>query len=821
MIYLQDFSKVAIITDKEQYTYRELLGKINTYAALYKGKTYKIVAIYGESNVEWISAFYSGFLNDCIVVPLEDTASIEEVVNILHDCRPDLLFVHPKLADPIGIIQQQIDFTPEIHWMDVPVEKENPSIEWHIPQDIEKTAIIVYTAGTTGKPKGVMLSFKNLIAGIKIACLEENELYAPDWQILLFLPLHHMYPLKTTLLVPLYIGATVVICPSMQPQDLMATLKKNQVAMFIGVPRLYEMLYISLKQKIDASFISRWAYRLSKRMKNKKFSKKLFRKVHESFGGHIRIMGCGGAAMPYPIGLFFETLGFNVFEGYGMTEAAPMITMNRPKKNRLGTQGPPFPTVSVEIRDGEVVAKGDSIMQGYYNQPEETAKVLKDGWLYTGDYGYLDKDNFLYLTGRKKEIIVLPTGRKINPLELESKLENEFDVIKQAGVSLYQDRDLYALIYANEEKLQLLGVIDKERYFRERVFPVFNEKQSSYKQIYRFGFVSTELPRTRLGKLQRFKLQELIEKGEEKKQQEAFNKSEEYAALRKFLETQVTEKVYPHSHFSYDLGLDSLSRLNLIDYLEQNFGIKMNEGDLANFASVKSLSAYIEKERKWFTEEEVNWENALKEQVDVKLPKRGITQSFVLCLLRYFFPFYFRLQIKGLDNIPEDACILTPNHQSFLDAFLIAPLLKHKVKETFFYAKKEHVNNFLLRYIAAHNNIIVTDIDKELKASIQKLAEVLRKGNKILLFPEGTRTPDGNLGEFKKTFAILSVQLQAPVVPVVIRGAYAALPKNRKIPKFRAPIDIKFLPAIYPESHTKDSFLDLVKQSIAQELKHC
>jgi len=294
--------------------------------------------------------------------------------------------------------------------------------------------------------------------------------------------------------------------------------------------------------------------------------------------------------------------------------------------------------------------------------------------------------------------------------------------------------------------------------------------------------------------------------------------SNEYIALRSFLETQVKVKVYPHSHLSFDLGLDSLARLNLIAYLGLNFGIRMTGKDLANFTSVKSLSEHIEKAREWFTEEKVNWEDALKEQADVKLPKTWITQSFAVCLFRYFFQFYFKFRINGLNNIPDGPCIITPNHQCFLDAFFLSFLLKQKIKDTFFYAKKKHINSFVLRFIADHHNIIEMDMDKDLKESIQKLAEVLRKGKKIVLFPEGTRTHDGSLGEFKKTFAILSVQLQVPVVPVVIKGAFEALPRNRKIPKFRSPISVEFLPVIYPESNTKDSFLELVKQAIAQKL---
>ncbi|MDL2256821.1 AMP-binding protein [Bacteroidales bacterium OttesenSCG-928-I14] len=515
MINTDNLSGKAVITSEKAYTYKELLQKINSYASYYKDKSYKVVAILGENSIDWISAFYSGFVNNCIVVPLENTAQASEMAHIFNDCHPDLLFVSPKSADKVQSLLEEIDYKPEIFYLGA-IEKEVEEYSWNSPSDHEKTAIIMYTSGTTATPKGVMLSFKNLIAGIEGASCKENKVYTYDREVLMLLPLHHIYPLKATLMSPLSVGATIVICPSMSSNDFFNTLKNNKIAILIAVPRFYELLYIGIKEKVDESFRLRFFYKLAKIIKSHSFSKRVFRNIHLRFGEALEFMICGGAPFPLHVGEFFNTLGFEVLEGYGMTEASPLIAMNRPGRGRLGTAGEAFPSLTIEIRDGEIVAKGNNIMKGYYNRPDETNEVLKDGWLYTGDLGYLDKDNFLHITGRKKEVLVLPSGKNINPIELEKGLEQSFDIIKEVGVCLLNNRDLHAIIYPNEDKLKSLSIEEKEKVFKEEVLPLFNEKLSTYKQIYQFSFTDKELPRTRLGKLQRFKLPELIDERWEK-----------------------------------------------------------------------------------------------------------------------------------------------------------------------------------------------------------------------------------------------------------------------------------------------------------------
>lgn len=371
------------------------------------------------------------------------------------------------------------------------------------------------------------------------------------------------------------------------------------------------------------------------------------------------------------------------------------------------------------------------------------------------------------------------------------------------------NKHLHAIILPDRQKLTELGIEDEEAYFREKVIAEFNKKQSTYKNIMQFTLTDAELPKTRLSKIQRFKLQELIEKSRVEKQAEVFTVTEEYVALKNFIETQVEGKVLPHHHLTFDLALDSLGRLSLIDYIEQNFGITIEE-ELSRFTSVRDLAAYIEMEQKWFKQEDVNWEDVLKEKSDVELPRTWLTHYMISESAKGLFKLYFRLKGRGMENIPEGPCIIAPNHQSFFDALFVTSYLKYKVrKKTFFYAKKKHVSNGFLRFLADHNNIIVMDVDKGLKESIQKLAEVLRKGNNIIIFPEGTRSPNGKLGEFKKTFAILSTQLNVPVVPVTINGAYEALPQGSRFPKVNAPITVEFRKPVYPQDLTTE---ELIKQ---------
>lgn len=818
MIKILDLNKAAVITKDKQYTYQELLQLIEKFSLLFREKNYRKVAIYSENRVEWIAAFYAGWHNNCIVIPIDFMASADDVSYIINDSKPDLIFSSPNLNEQVDEVKKGIEHKPEIiTFTEVELPDVDYTAEWKEPENVDETAVIIYTSGTTGSPKGVMLSYKNIMANLK-GVSEKVEIYKEDRQVLMLLPLHHVFPLVGSMMAPLFVGSTIAMSPSMQSSDLLETLKNNKVAIMIGVPRLYELIYRSIKSKIDASGIGRLFYRVVKLTGSKKLGKKIFKKVHDNFGGNLQFLVSGGAALPKHVGELFQTLGFDVLEGFGMTEASPMITFTRPGKVKIGSPGQPLPGMQVEIRDGEIVAKGDNIMQGYLNRHEETAEVLKDGWLHTGDLGYLDKNNFLFITGRKKDIIVLSSGKNVNPVVLEQDFQKKFEEVQEAGVFLHKNH-LHIAILPNLEVLSKLNVQDIEGYFKHEVLPVFNAKLSAYKRILKFAIVNSELPRTRLGKIQRFKLAEHAETSSGKPEVHDFEPTEFYLAVKSFIETQIDFDIRPDHHIEFDLGLDSLNKLSLIDYIEKSFGVKMDEKKLINFPSVSHLSEYIKEKSQWFRQETTSWADALKEKVDMKLPKSWPTQNIFKSLAKYFFKIYFRFRGEGAENIPKGPCIIAPNHQSFIDGLFVASFLRRRVfKETYFYAKKKHVNNKFLRFLARTNNVIVMDMEKNLKESIQKMAVALKEGKKIIIFPEGTRTKTGELGEFKKTFAILSTELNVPVVPVAIDGADRALPAGKKFPRPWTRVKVKFLEPIYPKGHTPETLVDGVQETIEDNL---
>ncbi len=818
MIDFSNSTKEAIIAKDRKISFSEFNTYINKYATLFENNKSERVAIISENRVEWIFAFYSIWKNNKVAVPIDYMASSSDVAFILNDCKPSIIFTSNEKADVVNDIVKNIDYTPVIINLDTVTLPDNISAkEWNVPKNNEDTAVIIYTSGTTGSPKGVMLSFTNLLANVNEVCNEVN-IYQTDMQVLMLLPMHHIFPLVGTMVAPLSIGATVVLSPSMQSADLLETLKNNKVGLMVGVPRLYELIYKGLKAKIDASFAGRMFYSILSRFYNKNLSKKIFKKVHEGFGGHLEFMIAGGAALNPEVGKFFKTMGFSILEGYGMTEAAPMITFNRPENFRIGTPGQKLKTVDIQIIDGEITAKGPNIMQGYFNRPKETAEILKDGRLYTGDLGYIDKDGFLYITGRKKEIIVLSNGKNINPTEIEHKLENTSPFISEVAISLIND-SLHAFIVPDYSELHKEEIKDIEEYFKNSVISDYNNQASSYKRIMQFTLLKTEIPRTRLGKIQRFKLEQLLLKDNNKSDKNIDNSPEcceEYKSIKVFIEEQTNSKISPDDHLEFDIALDSLGKLSLIDFIDKSFGVKIDEKKLLDFPSVKKLVEFVSENKLKHKIEHINWSSILKEKkINLKLPKTWFTIKLFKNSSKYFFKLYFKFKGKGMENIPEGACIIAPNHQSFLDGLFVASFLKNQViAETYFYAKKKHVKNKIVQFLARKNNIIVMDITNDLKESIQKLAEVLRQGKKIIIFPEGTRTKDGNLGDFKKMFSILSKEMNVPIVPVAITGAYHALPRGKKVPKLFAKVNVEFLKPVYPDKYDYDSLTKIVKSEI-------
>ncbi|RUM33742.1 MAG: long-chain fatty acid--CoA ligase [Desulfobulbus sp.] len=819
-MFLRNRDKTALLYKGKEITYDALLKQVVFYSKLFPQSTQRVL-IFSENRPEWIFCFYSAWKNASTVVPVDCFSTVDEVAYIIKDCTPEVFFCSRERETILRQVAESLDYTPLILvFEDISAEPgtsdDCSSADLKNPV-MDDTALIIYTSGTTGSPKGVMLSYENVFANVEAVSIGTPILTSIE-RVLMLLPLHHIFPLIGTMVAPLSAGATVALCPSLKPEDIVNTLHDNRVTIIIGVPRLFKMICKGVIDRINRKRVARLLFILAEKANSRTLSRRLFKTVHKKFGGELKYLVCGGAALDPDTCRNFTTLGFEILEGYGMTEAAPMIAFTRPGQVTIGSAGTAMSCTDIEIRENEIVASGKNIMQGYYNRPEETAETLKDGWLYTGDLGHLDEKGRLFITGRKKEIIVLASGKNINPVLIEQKLEQLTDCINEVGVFV-KDDILQAVIQPHFVKVRENGISDLEDHFRWKIIDVYNQAVSPSKRILKFTLINEELPKTRLSKLRRFQLPDLVGNREARKKEAEQPDFEEYLIIKGFIEKQTTREIYPDDHLEIDIAMDSLDQVSLLAFLHSTFGVELSEEKFKNHQTVRLLAEFVREKKEKISVELVNWHEILKEQVDLALPKTWVTASFFKNLSRIFFTFYFKFKGKGQENLPDTPCIIAPNHQSFYDAMFVASLLKNKfLSKTYFYAKQKHVKNKLLRFLADRNNIIVVDINSGLKESIQKLAEVLKTGRNIIIFPEGTRSKDGNLGDFKKLFAILSKELQVPVVPVTINGAYKALPTGSMIPKPFCPISVTFQPPVFPGEHTYESLTAQVFQKVEKEL---
>ena len=582
------------------------------------------------------------------------------------------------------------------------------------------------------------------------------------------------------------------------------------------------MLVKGVMNKINASVVTRLLYKVVKAIGSDSLSKIVFKSVHTKFGGNIEFLVSGGAALSHETATILKTLGFYVLEGYGMTEAAPMITFTRPGKRKIGYTGDPLPMVEVRIAEnGEICLKGDNVMQGYYQRKEETEQILKDGWLHTGDIGVLDK-NGLKITGRIKEIIVTSNGKNINPELLEQDFIKQSQYVEEIGIFLHKDV-LHAAIRPNMSNIRLQSLENMDVLIKDEVSK-FNLQNTTYKRIKQYHIISTEFPKTRLGKLQRYKLPSLIEKTESKisNEKELENKSEIYKLLKAFVEEETGYTAHEHDHFEIDLSMDSLNIVSLLAYIENSFDITLTEEQIGELNTLDKLSKYIENENYQLREGKISWKEILSTKTDIKLQSPGIIHWCVNSFSKIALSLIYRFRYKGSKNIPDGPCIIVANHRSALDGLLVTYKLPHKInKNTFFFAKKKHWKTKLSMFLARKNNIILMDINKNVRESLQEMSAVIRKGKNVVIFPEGTRSKTNNMNKFKETFAILSKELNVPIVPVAITGSERAVYHNVKIPfpRFMTRINVDVLNPVYPsEEQTAESICDKVADSIRRHL---
>ncbi len=406
------------------------------------------IAIICESRPEFAVGIFASIQTGAITVPLDVKLTIPEHTHILSDCNPKILLCSShylehaiELKNNVNSIKEifVLDDEPREHEEISSVSKLDSNIEKNIakPRSMDETALIVYTSGTTGNPKGVMISFGNIYSQMKD--FEKLFKLTKDNTLLSILPLNHLLELNVGFFGMLFMGAKIVYIKTLNPKELTSAMKEKQITNMIVVPLVAKMLKNSVDKQIKkqpeyAQKIFKIMYNIAKYMP-RCIKRLMFKSIVDGFGGKFECFISGGAPLEPDVAEFFKRIGIPVFEGYGLTETSPVISTNDYKHHKIGTVGVPLPSVSVKLSEqGEILVSGLNVMQGYYNKPQMTAEVIDEcGWFHTGDIGEIDKDGFIKITGRIKNMIVLGGGKKIFPEEVEAVLEVS-DFIKELCV---------------------------------------------------------------------------------------------------------------------------------------------------------------------------------------------------------------------------------------------------------------------------------------------------------------------------------------------------------------------------------------------------
>ncbi|MFR3298787.1 MAG: 1-acyl-sn-glycerol-3-phosphate acyltransferase, partial [Fusobacterium sp.] len=493
-------------------------------------------------------------------------------------------------------------------------------------------------------------------------------------------------------------------------------------------------------------------FKLAEKINSKNFSRKIFIKVHDGFGGNIRFFVSGGSKLDPQVSRDFLTLGIDVCEGYGLTETSPMISFTPTDEVVPGSAGKILTGVTVKIADdGEILAKGRNVMKGYYGRPDATAEVIdKEGWFHTGDLGEI-KNGLLYVTGRKKEMIVLSNGKNINPIEIEQWIMANTDLIKEMAIMDYEDK-LTAVIYPDFYKLHEEGITNITETFKKGVIDKYNKQAASYKKVLDVKIVQEELPKTKIGKIRRFMLKDVINKKEEKVQNIVEPSTEEYKNISAFLKSIKNKPIIPNAHLELDLGLDSLDTVELLSHIEGTFGVKIDEQTFVEHCTVEKLAEYVEKHSKeMMNDTKMDWKEILSKDTEGELPKSNGIGKIIKFILKPAFLFFVKVKKEGLENIEKnEPVIFAGNHQSFLDGFIVNQAVPNSVLDkTYYFADTKHFKKGYMKFMGENSNIIFVDINKNLVNSLQMLSKALRNGKNIVIFPEGTRTRDGKINNFK------------------------------------------------------------------------
>lgn len=768
------------------------------------------VALGGRNHPAWAIAYFAIIRTGAAAVPVDKDYEALPLATVLRKSGAKLAL----FDEHVVTLDDQDAICPrwDLHEAAAVVVDDRAPVEAPVVDiDDSDLASVLYTSGTTGDPKGVMLTHENFTA--LIAALAPLFPLEHDDRVLSVLPLHHTFEFTCGMLLPLSRGARVIYLDEINGDRMVEGLDAGQVTAMIGVPALWELIERRVLSEVRdrgklAEKLFDFTLDLNRNIgKNLGFDlgRVLFGPVHAQLGGNLKYLVSGAAALPKDVHRTFQGLGLHLAEGYGLTEAAPVLTLSKASpRNKGGTVGKAIPGVEIKIEApnaegvGEILARGPNVMVGYEGDDAATSEVLSDGWLRTGDLGTIDGKDRLRIVGRSKEVILSASGENVYPDDVEVMLGIP-RYIKEISIVGIPDRDK-----EGAERVAVLCVPDYEDVESEQRGTRRREAEAELrKEIGELPrhmrptvihFTDVDLPRTATRKVKRKEVRKILETLREAAEAVAAAKASGAAddgagsivrsAVASIARKQPDE-VRPEHDLLNDLGFDSLMSVELASVLEAS-APRLSSIDLTALRTVGELeSAFAAASRRKV--EPSKTRQIERDDEDLYVPEfiREPTKAALTVGQLSFYDRFMRVKVTGKANIPHNRnTLVVANHASHLDMGLAKYALGSYGAGIVALAAEDYFfkNKWMRAYFENFTNMAALDRRSGLRKAMEQAGEHLDRGRTVLIFPEGTRSNDGVMREFMPLIGHLVMSHDVDVLPLYLAGTHKALPKGVKVP---------------------------------------
>jgi len=772
---------------KKVYSYARKFASLLRRYNIKKGSK---VIIKGQNRPEWIVAFTGCLMEGVVAVPIDVNSGSEFERKVLTEVKAELLVCSGEGIDRSLRIKSINMADIEGILSDVePVEDAGQKIS------SDDLAEIIFTSGTTTRPKGVMITHGNIESNLEsirpvMEKWKKFFRFMQDLKILSVVPLSHMYGQLIGIFIPFMIESSVVFVDSINPAEILKAIKEEKIWILGTLPKILELLkdYMIKKFNLGSEKFKKKYERFKKIKWPLRFM--AFLNIHLKIGWRLVAIVVGGASFDRNIDQFWRCLAYAIFQGYGLTETAPLITLADPTRVGAGSIGEALKGLKVKMVNGEIYVKGSNVTPGYFKNSSLTKKSFSKGWFKTGDLAEMDKDGNIFFKGRKDSVIVREDGINIYPEDIESVLKT-FEPVKDSMVLGLKDG----------RSLKIHAVLILEDGFKgetQNIIDEANKKLNVYQYINSYSIWSgDDFPRTATRKIERDGVSKTLSEG---KEVEVISGSESPGGRAVLLEVlKSLKKVRPEnvkgdSELERDLGLDSLDLVELSGIIEEKYNIEMDDSYIGRNTKVSELENMIKSPPEKSTRKVPSY------GFPFWLPVKIIRTIFQFILYPFMFLIY-RLKVRGRKNLKDlrKPAVFAANHTSVLDSFVILYSLPFNIrrKVVVLMSIEHHFRNFFYHtgawwrriieavgfYLLVNLFVNVSPISRTygFKKIMENIGKMIDEGWYILIYPEGRVTADGNIKEFEPGIGVIALDMEVPVVPVRVKGLFNIL-RNGIIP---------------------------------------